>query len=614
MAFEPRVFDTILLDMMAHVRANTTLTDFSVGSNIRTILEACALEDDEQYYQMVQLLEDFSISNASGESLDERAADYNISRLRPVAASCKVRFYNDGLTTDSLSYDTLVAATLIVLDDSSDFPVSGYPYTVRIDEGTSSTEDVSVSNNDTNTGILTVTALSFAHSAGARVSEVPVGGSDYEVATGQQVQVPAQADKGPIVFETIDKATLINGNYESTEVVAKATVDGSSSNVGSGRVTQFISSPPFSGAAVSNTTAATGGRDRETDTDFRKRVKARISALSRGTPYAIETSVKGTTDPDTGQRIVAANLIEDFTTEEHLLYVDDGTGFVPDTTIMASSFIGSAGIVAIGSSTIQLADGTNFPAAGIIMISPEDATQVEIIEYSSKTGNTLSLDTLTVRQHDGTPSPDQVLLVNYVGEAEEGQNYFQLSDYPVRRNTIELYDDSTGTGSYTLRTEGTDYFLNRTNGNVQYYGAGLPSGTKVYANYTFYTGLFALVQKVVNGDPSDRVNYPGIAAGGNIIYVDTPVVRQVSVVAAITVETGIDETTVRDDVQQIIETYIDGLLIGENVIIAKIIDHAMSITGVTNITVQIPTSDVIILENELPSSTDSSGTSLVAVL
>ena len=66
MAFIPRNFEQILADMIAHVRANTTLTDFSVGSVIRTILEAAAIEDDSQYFQMVQLLNAFRVATAIG--------------------------------------------------------------------------------------------------------------------------------------------------------------------------------------------------------------------------------------------------------------------------------------------------------------------------------------------------------------------------------------------------------------------------------------------------------------------------------------------------------------------------------------------------------------------
>ena len=55
MAFVPRSFVEILTDMIAYVQFRTGISDFTVGSIVRTVLEASALEDDEQYFQMVQL-------------------------------------------------------------------------------------------------------------------------------------------------------------------------------------------------------------------------------------------------------------------------------------------------------------------------------------------------------------------------------------------------------------------------------------------------------------------------------------------------------------------------------------------------------------------------------
>ena len=53
MAFQPRSFPQILAEMIAYVQSNTVVSDFNVGSVARTLLEAAALEDDEQYFQMV---------------------------------------------------------------------------------------------------------------------------------------------------------------------------------------------------------------------------------------------------------------------------------------------------------------------------------------------------------------------------------------------------------------------------------------------------------------------------------------------------------------------------------------------------------------------------------
>jgi uncharacterized phage protein gp47/JayE len=608
MAFQPRVFEQILADMVAYVRANTQLTDFTVGSVIRTILEAASLEDDEQYHQMVQLLGTFSFSTATGADLDERAADFNLTRLQAASASGTIRFQNGALTTDALEFDTTAGATALPLSDSTEFPVSGFPITVRIGEGTAQIEDVSVTANNILTNVLTCAATTNSHSAGDRVSEV--AGSQQDVPSGIQVQVPAQSDNQPIAFQTVEVGTVAQGDFQSNLVTVIATQGGLFGNVGVGQISEFAGGAPFTGALVTNPSSTGGGRDLEGDREFRDRIKLRIQALSRGTPRAVEGGLVGLEDPATGKRIVTAKLVEDFTDEEHLIFIDDGTGFVPDTVILATSTLAAG--VAVSATSIQLTDASDFPASGTVLILSSTGSDVsEVLSYESKTGNTLTLETPSValQTHSGG---DSVLLVDDLGIAEEGQNFFQASNFPIRRNTYGVYDDSSG--ALELRTEGTDYFFNRTSGELQYFGSGLPAGTRVVITYTYFTGLFALAQNTVNGLPQDPVAFPGLAAAGVILYVDTPVIRTISVLLSISVRSGVDESEARDDVALVVENYIDGRTIGQDIILAAIVDRAMGIDGVENVLIQQPTSDVTILENELPKSFDSNGTSLITVL
>lgn len=608
MAFVPRTFETILADMIAHVRANTAVTDFSVGSVIRTMLEAAALEDDEQYFQMVQLLDAFSYRTASGTNLDERAADFNVARLEAASAVGSVQFQNGNLDTDALQFNADSSDTTVVLTDSSEFPTSGYPYDVRIGEGTPQVEDLAVSVNDTANNILTLAALTNNHSIGERVSLVD-GVSDQDVASGTSVQVPSTGASLPVVFQTGELSTIIGGNFYSNLAAITAVDTGAISNVGAGRITQFTGSSPFSGATVSNPANTGGGRDRETDPELRERLRLRLNELSKGTPTAVASCVRGLEHTGTGQRVVSSQLLENWETNEHQLFIDDGTGFAPSSVVLArSTLVGAHGG---GAGSLTVLDSESFPLSGsILILDDDDPTENELVVYTSKTdaGGTLTLSGVTAYGHADL---DEVLLVDALPIAEEGQNYFQLSNFPVQENSPEIYDDSSG--SYTLRTAGTDYFLNRTNGQLQYFGAGLPAGTQVIPHYTYYTGLVQEAQKVVNGDKNNSVDYPGYSAAGIIVHIDTPTIRQITVVLSISVEVGFDETELYDDVQIIVENYIDGLKIGDNVILAKIVELAMGVRGVNNAKVLTPLNDIVILEEELPKSFDSSGNSLVMV-
>ncbi len=606
MAFVARTYEQILIDMIAHVRANTTITDFTVGSVTRSILEAAALEDDEQYYQMVQLLDAYRISSATGSELDERAADLNLSRLEAKEAFGKVVFRDGTIARSELSYNVASGVVTIVIDDSNDFATS-YPYDVRIGEGTSSVEDVTVSNNDVTTGTLTVGATSNSHSAAEVVSTV--SGSDKTVAAGTTVQVPAKGNSLAQLYQSVEEGIIVAGNYESALVDIIALETGSASNVSAGQITQFLSSPPATGVGVNNPVSTTGGREEETDDAFRERLLARFDLLSRGTKLAVEQGVLGTTYDVTGQQVLTAKLVEDFITDDHRLYIDDGTGLVADETIMASTTVSGA---QAPTTSLNVADVTNFPSAGWVLISANIAADAELREYTSKNDatNELILPVITVTNPHTNGA--EVLLVDVLDLAETGQNYFQLGNFPVKENDFEVYDNETGV--YLLKTSTTDYFLNRSNGEIQYAGAGLSSGTQVLGHYTYATGLVQLAQKVVTGDPNDPTSFPGLAAGGIIINIDTPNLRQITIIISISVENGFIESDVSAEVNRVLTNYIDSLNINDNVIVAEIIERAMGVEGVINCGVSTPSGDIIVLEDELPVSYDSSGNNLVTVL
>jgi len=605
MAFIPRNFEQILNDMVAHMRANSTVTDFTIGSVARTFLEACALEDDEQYYQMVKLLDAFRIATASGAELDKRAADYNLTRFLPAPSSGEIVISDGSLISNFLRFNAVPGSPRIVsLISTADFPVA--PFNIRIGEGTPQVENCSVTLNNTTTNALTVATLVNAHSVGERVSIT--GSGDRAIPAGITVQVPAAGDSSAIVFSTIVSTTISDGNYDSPPVTVKSLDTGVKCNIASGQITQFQGSGPFTGALVSNRTSMSGGRDLETDEALRARLMRRIRELSRGTVNAVETAALGVTDPVTGKSVVTSKLREDLIDpNNHILYVDDGSGFTPTKVLMPQTTLSV--LHGGGVTVLQVASVAGFSDNGYVLIDPNGASS-EYVRYTSQgPGNVLNLPVGTLNAH---ALGQTVLVVDLVGVAEEGQNFFRLHNWPILSNTADIYDNNTGT--FLRRVNQTDYILNRTNGDLQYQGYGLFANSTVLAHYSYYTGLLALVQKVITGDPNDRINYPGVAAGGIAIHVGTPVIRRISVAISITAMNGYDELQLRGLVQRDIEAYIDGLMIGDNVYRAKIIETAMGVLGVENAILVNPTADIVILENELPTPYDIYGNSLVQVL
>ncbi|NJL53741.1 hypothetical protein HC928_00450, partial [bacterium] len=335
MTFRPRTFEQILDDMIAYMQSRTEISDFNVGSVIRTVLEAAALEDDEQYFQMVQLLDLFSLTSARGEDLDRRLADFGITRRAPTTATARGKFFDNNLIRTQAAANAAAGATSIVGFDTSRFPTSGYPYTIRIGEGTARLQNLVVTNNNTGSMTLTLsTPTPFQVIVGDRIAFVtggtlaspsPPSAAARVINLGFQVTAPPSVVEAARVYSTAEPAFIIPGNFESNEVTIRCTTSGAAGNVGARRITQF-NAAPFAGAGFINTTEASGGLNRETDEEFLARALTQLQSLSRGTPLALRSAAIGVVDLSTRARVVSSNLIEDFTANEVFLYVDDGTG------------------------------------------------------------------------------------------------------------------------------------------------------------------------------------------------------------------------------------------------------------------------------------------------
>jgi hypothetical protein len=534
-------------------------------------------------------------------------AENNIIRLQPTSSYGNIKVLDGTLITNFLAYDVNASDVTVELESTERFPTAGYPYTVRVGEGTTSVEDLSVSNNNTSNAVLSVTSLVNNHDIGARVSMVS-GAADTSISTGIQAQVPATGDGSPIVFTTVEGGTIVNGDYESTPIAAKAVVPGLEGNVGTGAVSQFAASPPLTGALVTNEGLFTGGREVESDSDLRDRALDSLASLSRGTPLALKNAVLGTTDPLTGQRITTANVLEKFSTDEVIIYVDDGSGFVPDSVTLARDAV--SGAYASPTSSMTLSDSSEFPSEGYVLLSPESA-QAEVVGWTSVdyASDTLSLASNTVNTHDDADEAVQVEVIT--SSSEGGTLFYDLSKWPLVRNSNRLWIGPSAS-NLTLMVEGTDYYLNKARGRIELLSA-VAAGSFIAMTYSYYVGLIFYAQRFVNGSSGDETAFPGVVAAGIEATVETPAIRRITVRLSISALPGFDELTLAPQVQSTIESYITALGIGEDVIVSEIIERAMGVPGIYNVLVQEPTSDLAVSTNELPVPTNSTGTSLVTV-
>ena len=612
MPFQPRLQSEIVNDALAYISAQTDMTT-EVGSFVRSLVEAYAIEMDEANYQMVQAIDGYSISTATGSDLDRRAADYDITRLQPAGSTVYVVFRDGSLITSTLALNESAGSVTLEVRDSSQFPTGGYPYNVRVGEGTLGVEVVAVTNNNVATNTLTLAAGCVnVHTAGERVSRV-TGSPNIFVNAGQTVQVPPTGNTPAIVFVTQETATIVNGYYQSGPVLARSQLPGSASNIGGAQITQFATSAPFTNAQVTNLSPASGGRDIETDQQLRDRILNHLRSLSTGNLYALRQAALGVADDTTGQRVVSVNIIEDFIGDEVRVLVDDGTGFSPSRVSLPSSTVQVA--LAGPSASVRVADASRFPLEGYLILSPEDPAQIEVIEYSNVnyTTNTITFVGVTANAHN---AGDEVAFVEVIDlAAEAGRNYWSLSRFGIVRNSARAWKAAAAPGSpYVFLAPGTDYYLNKASGQFQLAGGGAAAGDKLVINYTYYTGLIQLVQLILNGSATNPVTYPGVRAAGIEAVVEPPTaVRRVRVRASISALPTFSESLLRPLVQEAIELYVNALGIGNDVIRAELIAAAMNVPGVYNVVVSEPLGDIPIGEDELALAINADGTSRVVV-
>ena len=109
----------------------------------------------------------------------------------------------------------------------------------------------------------------------------------------------------------------------------------------------------------------------------------------------------------------------------------------------------------------------------------------------------------------------------------------------------------------------------------------------------------------MDGDVGDRTNYPGYRAAGVLVRVLSPSIVQQVVTANITVLSGFNQTTVAASVSAAINGYINGLGIGEDVILNELREKAMAVSGMYDCEFTAPTENQVISESQLARITES---------
>jgi uncharacterized phage protein gp47/JayE len=244
------------------------------------------------------------------------------------------------------------------------------------------------------------------------------------------------------------------------------------------------------------------------------------------------------------------------------------------------------------------------------VLGAEDEDTGAVILYSKAIEDTVDRGIVTVYIDDGTGSAESYEAVS--GEvlteglapgdvAVGGETVLYLNYKPIRSDSaITITSDVRGvlTGDFEYDA-GNDYWVNSASGQVNF-ATGLTAGEQLTVDYTRYTGLIELAQKIIDGDPNDRTTYPGIRAAGVLVYVRVPQVLVQDVSVSLTILEGYEDATVEADVETAIQAYIASLGISGDILISELVKRIMSVAGVYNVYITEPANDITLLDDQLP--------------
>ena len=337
MSIQIRSFNQILGDMIRKIIAETPLNDLNAGSVLLTLLEAAAANDFENNAAILNVLELLNIDAIKNNDLDAKAADFGLSRQPAVRASGFVDIMNTNIKKRSTGLYVIKPApiagqTKLYVNDTTGWAPTGSLY---IGRGTENFEGpinyTSIVQYPTYSEITLASALQKDH----LISDIVIdsqGEPDRVIAAGTIVKIPANNQNPEVQYATLRDAVIPAGEDIVRNVEVVALVPGSIGNAGINTITQF-DTLPFPGAAVTNTTAFSNGKDIETDTQLRNRIKSYAITLARGTAPSIISAVIGVSDQEDSKQVASAVLTEPVKVgSPSIMYIDDGSGFQPSYT------------------------------------------------------------------------------------------------------------------------------------------------------------------------------------------------------------------------------------------------------------------------------------------
>jgi uncharacterized phage protein gp47/JayE len=326
----PQSYEQILGDMLSAYAAKLGINDFNVGSVNTSFFEVVALAVARASGDVFQILKDYSVDRASGDTLKRLATENNVTPIAAQPSTGAVNVIDTSFTKISTQIYSganppNIGSTMINVSDASLFPAAGSIY---IGRGTPNVEGpLPYTTAPTQTGGYWVITLTSPTTKFHNLAETVVlaQGGNRTVGANTIVLSPGVGSTSDIQYSVTTQAVVLDGETEVDGVPIAALIPGAAGNVPAGAIKTFAT-PPFPGATVTNPLPLTTGADSETDDQLRVRVKNALASTGLGTATAVKAALIGATS-DNGQYTIVSDSLQINTDGSATVYVDDGSGY-----------------------------------------------------------------------------------------------------------------------------------------------------------------------------------------------------------------------------------------------------------------------------------------------
>jgi hypothetical protein len=362
-----------------------------------------------------------------------------------------------------------------------------------------------------------------------------------------------------------------------------------------------------------------------------------VNSAGNVNQYYVWYNVNGvTTDPaPVGKTGVQVNILSGDTAAQ--VAAKAALALATQTGITATSSGSTLTVTTTDSIATTLASNATMPSPfTVVPVQTGTRTYVELVNPSAVnestvlvTGGTFqdSRPQMVFSEYDATVAGDNFVVTgNILGSSNTGSytvvqvldknnaivasDMTSVSNVSMNNNTTAIYvlEDKAYVGYkkvYSVSAEPGTLTTNLVTFDTpnQYDKINQSSGTEIVAqnkmnwpttlrigldSYRYDIGLIATANKILYGDPSDPVDFPGVAAAGAEIFIRGPLVKRIIMSIVIRTLTGIPFAQVQSQVQSAVAALINANPIGVSIPISSIIDVVSTVWGVSAVSISSP--------------------------